>query len=400
LVYPSYSGLQPEGLTKQIRWVDTEKTFTNEVFLVYDIAMLITIIIAVAIGIFVAVIVGIAVTQFILKSALPGFTKSSNEQVIMMAKEQLKSEKQDIKTDLDNKKEIIGEMVKRIHEELKESDQRLRNAEEKRIGSFSELNEAIKNQSKLTDQLKMTTESLSKVLSSNQMRGQWGEKVAGDLLEMNGFVRGQNYEFNKEQDTGRRPDFTIFLPNKAKINVDAKFPYQNLKKMTETNDISVKADLKKMFERDVREKIKQVTTRDYINPEDNTVDFVILFIPNEMVFSFIYESMSEVWVEAMRQKVVLAGPFTFTAILRMVSQAYENFKYQKNVQKIIGHIKMFVEEFNKYNMEFDKLGERIESLTKQYNMVGTTRSNQLMKTAEKIKLEEGVSSVSEKPLLD
>ena len=45
---------------------------------------------------------------------------------------------------------------------------------------------------------------------------------------------------------------------------------------------------------------------------------------------------------------------------------------------------MFVEEFNKYNLEFDKLGERIESLTKQYHMVGTTRTNQLMKTAEKL----------------
>ncbi|OGK62139.1 hypothetical protein A2334_04765 [Candidatus Roizmanbacteria bacterium RIFOXYB2_FULL_38_10] len=357
------------------------------------------IIAAIIIGTIVAVIVGIIVTNFILKSALPDFTKSSNEQVIMMAKEQLKSEKQDIKTDLDNKKEIIEELVKRIHEELKESDERLRNAEEKRIGSFGELKEAIKGQSKLTDQLRITTESLSKVLSSNQMRGQWGEKVAGDLLEMNGFVRGQNYEFNKEQDTGRRPDFTIFLPNKAKINVDAKFPYQNLKKMTETTDVSVKADLKKMFERDVREKIKQVTTRDYINPEDNTVDFVILFIPNEMVFSFIYESMSDVWVEAMRQKVILAGPFTFTAILRMVSQAYQNFKYQKNVQKIIGHIKMFVQEFDKYNEEFDKIGERIDSLTKQYNVVKTTRSNQLMKTAEKVKLEEGDKTI-EQPLLD
>ena len=147
--------------------------------------MFITIVIAVVIGIIVAVVVGIVVMNFILKSALPDFTKSSNEQIIMMAKEQLKSEKQDIKTDLENKKEIIGEMVKRIHDELKESDERLRNAEEKRIGSFSELKEAIKGQSKLTDQLRLTTESLSKVLSSNQMRGQWGEKVAGDLLEMN-----------------------------------------------------------------------------------------------------------------------------------------------------------------------------------------------------------------------
>src|SRR3989339_903929 len=120
------------------------------------------IIAAIIIGTIVAVIVGIIVTNFILKSALPDFTKSSNEQVIMMAKEQLKSEKQDIKTDLDNKKEIIEELVKRIHEELKESDERLRNAEEKRIGSFGELKEAIKGQSKLTDQLRITTESLSK----------------------------------------------------------------------------------------------------------------------------------------------------------------------------------------------------------------------------------------------
>ncbi|MFA5136211.1 MAG: DNA recombination protein RmuC [Patescibacteria group bacterium] len=360
--------------------------------------MIIQIIIAMVIGIAVLAAVLFILINYLLKSALPNFTKTSNEQLIMMAKQQLTAEKQDIKTDLENKKEIIEKLVKRIHDELSENDDRLRSAEEKRIGSFSELKEAIKGQSKLTDQLRITTESLSKVLSSNQMRGQWGEKVAGDLLEMNGFVRGQNYEFNKEQDTGKRPDFTIFLPNKAKVNVDAKFPYQNLKKMTETNDISVKADLKKMFERDVKEKIKQVTTRDYINPEDNTVDFVILFIPNEMVFSFIYESMSEVWVEAMRQKVILAGPFTFTAILRMVSQAYENFKYQKNVQKIIGHIRMFVEEFNKYNLEFDKIGERIESLSKQYNMVKTTRSNQLMKTAEKVKLEDG-GKTSVQPLL-
>lgn len=72
------------------------------------------------------------------------------------------------------------------------------------------------------------------------------------------------------------------------------------------------------FEKDVKEKIKQVTTRDYINPTDKTVDFVILFIPNEMIFSYIYEKMSEVSEEAMASRVILAGPFSFTAILRMV----------------------------------------------------------------------------------
>jgi len=347
----------------------------------------------------IGIVVGVVVVYFVMKVLLPDELKKSHEQLIMMANEKLGAEKQDIKTDLENKRKTIEDMVKRIHEELKDNDMHLRNSEEKRISSFSELKKEIEGQRKLTDQLRVTTESLNKVLSSNQMRGQWGEKVAGDLLEMNGFVKGVNFEFNKEQDTGKRPDFTIFLPNKAKINVDAKFPYQNLKRMTETNDMSVKSDLKKQFERDVREKIRQVTTRDYINPEDNTVDFVILFIPNEMVFSFIYESMGDVWVDAMRQKVILAGPFTFTAVLRMVSQAYENFKYQKNVQKIIGQIKTFIVEFNKYNEEFSKIGERIESLTKQYNSVNTTRTNQLVKSAERIKLDEGEHSSAQR-LLD
>lgn len=346
--------------------------------------MIIYIIVGISVGIAVALAVIFVVTRIIL----PDFTKTNNEQLITMANEKLGAQKQDIKTDLENKKDVIEDLVKRVYEELDKTDNKLQSAEKERIGSFRELKNELENQRKLTEQLRTTTESLSKVLSSNQMRGQWGERVASDLLLMNGFVKGIDFDFNKEQDKGTRPDFTIYLPNKAKINVDAKFPYQNLKKMTETSDLGTKNELKKMFEKDVREKIRQVTTRDYINPSEDTVDFVILFIPNEMVFSFIYESMSEVWVEAMRQKVVLAGPFTFTAILRMVRQAYENFKYQKNVQKIIGYIKTFEIEFKKYNEEFTKIGERIESLTKQYNMVSTTRTNQLNKSIDKIRLED------------
>ena len=225
------------------------------------------------------------------------------------------------------------------------------------------------------------------------MRGQFGEQVAENLLKMSGFVRGVDYDFNKEQkSSGTRPDFVIYLPNKIKINVDVKFPYQNLQKMAETNDKATKNELEKIFERDVREKIKQVTSREYINPEGDTVDFVVMFIPNEMIFSYIYEKMNDLWVEAMKQKVVLAGPFSFTAILRLVRQAYDNFKYQKNVQKIIGYIKNFEVEFDKYNEEFLKIGERIESLSKQYNVVNSTRTNQLTRSIDKIKIEDSSSN--------
>lgn len=333
--------------------------------------------------------VSLAVIYLAFRFILPDFIKKANEQILQMAKQILTAEKQEIKADLEDKQKNIKEIFEKIKEDLEKHQEKLIKSEKERIGSFSELKEALENQAKITEQLKVTTDSLKRVLSNNQMRGQFGEQVAENLLKMSGFVRGVDYEFNKEQkSTGTRPDFVIYLPNKVKINVDVKFPYQNLQKMTETEDLATKKELEKSFEKDVREKIKQVTSREYINPEDNTVDFVIMFIPNEMIFSYIYEKMNNLWVEAIKQKVVLAGPFSFTAILRLVRQAYDNFRYQKNVQKIIGYIKNFELEFQKYNEEFLKIGERIESLTKQYNVVNSTRTNQLVKSIDKIKLEE------------
>ncbi|GAB4218868.1 MAG: hypothetical protein Fur009_2170 [Candidatus Microgenomates bacterium] len=342
----------------------------------------------------IGLIVGVVVAYLIITFFLPKFL----DQFLNIAKEKLGSEKQEIKTDLDNKKQAIETIFKEIKELVKDTEEKLERTDKDRISSFSKLKEAIDNQLQMTEQLRATTESLKRVLSNNQMRGQFGEQVAENLLKMSGFVKGVDYDFNKEQkSTGTRPDFVIYLPNKTKINVDVKFPYQNLQKMTETDDRATKKELEKEFEKDVREKIRQVSTREYINPDDNTVDFVILFIPNEMIFSYIYEKMNELWVEAMKQKVILAGPFSFTAILRLVRQAYDNFRYQKNVQKIITYIKNFEMEFAKYNEEFLKIGERIESLNKQYNLVNSTRTNQLLRTIDKIKLEESTSSQT--PLL-
>jgi len=341
----------------------------------------------------VTVIIALVIIFISFRFILPDVIKKAVDQLVQMNDEKLGAEKQNIKTELENKSLAFEKIAKDIKELIEKTEEKIERTDKDRIGSFSKLKEAIENQAKVTEQLSVTTESLKRVLSNNQMRGQFGEQVAENLLKMSGFVRGVDYDFNKEQkSSGTRPDFVIYLPNKTKINVDVKFPYQNLQKMAETQDKATKQELEKNFERDVKEKIKQVTGREYINPEENTVDFVVMFIPNEMIFSYIYEKMNDLWIEAMKQKVVLAGPFSFTAILRLVRQAYDNFKYQKNVQKIIGYIKNFEFEFNKYNEEFLKIGERIESLTKQYNLVNSTRTNQLTKSIDKIKLEESSSA--------
>ncbi len=321
-----------------------------------------------------------------LNEIMPGILDQANESLVRMADAKLGAESSKSRIDLENKRSEIERLVKVIQEDLKESKKELEVSEKERINSFSSLKNSLDEYKKITEQLSVSTENLKKVLSNNQLRGQFGEQVADDLLKMAGFVVGETYT-RQESDGGSRPDFTIYLPDRTKINVDAKFPYSALQKMTETDDLDTKNRHMRQFESDIKEKIKQVTTREYINPEEKTVDFVILFIPNEMIFSFIYDKMPSIWQDAMQKKVVLAGPFSFTAMLRMVKQAYENFRIQENIYKIVGHVQSVEKEFDKFSEEFDKVGTRIEQLQKQYSDVSTTRVNQMRRKMDLVKLE-------------
>lgn len=324
-----------------------------------------------------------------LMEIFPEVLKNANEQLISMANQKLGAEKQDIKTDLDNKRRQIEKLVEQVQKELRDNDR-----------TAQSLLQQIKDHEQITKDLSVTTEGLKKVLTNNQLRGQFGEQVAEDLLRMAGFVKGIDYESQKAQSSSARPDFSIFLPDKTRINVDVKFPYANLQKATETDDRAQKKQLLKEFAQDVRKKISQITTRDYINPDEKTVDFVILFVPNEMIFSYIYDKMHEVWEEAMVKKVILAGPFSFTAILRMVHQAHQNFRYQENIQHIVGHIKQFEKQFELYNEEFEKLGSQLQTVSNTYHKVETTRTRQLGKIVEKIKLESNTDTPAKKAILD
>ncbi len=315
--------------------------------------------------------------------------RSTQEQFLLLASEKLKNDTALARNDLEHKKDTIEQMIGEMRKDLLASKELLKESDSARITSFSALAKELEMNKGAVSDLKSTTDDLKRILSNNQLRGAFGEQVAENLLKMAGFVVGQDYVYNKTQDTeDTRPDFTVMLPDGTKINIDAKFPYSALVKMSETEHPGEKEQHRKQFAIDVKQKVKQVVQRGYINPEEHTVDFVILFIPNEMIFSFIYDQLNEVWEEAMRQKVILAGPFSFTAILRMVKQAHSNFRYQENLHHVIGLIQKFESEYEKYSVAIDTLGDRIQSAAKQFEVVSSTRSRALGRVIDQIKNQE------------
>ena len=306
-----------------------------------------------------------------------------------LEKELISGKMESNKQYLDSKKDAIKDLVEKIAEDLAKNQAKSDETKTSTLKELNTLKTVIEEHKVATGGLREATDNLKNILSNNQLRGKYGEEVAENLLRSVGFVKGQHYSVNTGQETvSTRPDFTMFLPDKTRMNIDAKFPLQSLIKYQEAESKLEKDRYLREFTADVKQKIKQVATRDYINPEENTVDFVILFVPNEMIFSFIYDRLHEVWNDAMKQKVIMAGPFSFTAILRMVFQSYKNFSYQKNLHSIIKLINSFTKEYESFSGELDSLGKKIQAVESQYNTVSVTRAKKLTGVIEKIKSED------------
>lgn len=256
----------------------------------------------------------------------------------------------------------------------------LRNSQDKTLS----LSTIISEHKTTTEKLQYETNKLSKTLSNNQLRGAFGQEIAQDLLKIIGFVNGIDYTTQEQQNTGNRPDITFYLPNKTKINIDVKFPLQSFQHYIDTENTAQKKEFLTRFKTDIKARIKEIATKDYINSKENTVDFAIMFIPNENIFSFIYEHFKEEHDHAFKNKIFICGPVSFASVLRIIRQFSDNINYQKNLMTIISHIKTFEKECIKSREELNKLGKKINDVSNVYDELSGTRDRQLTKAIDKI----------------
>ena len=126
------------------------------------------------------------------------FGMSAN-QIAQQSREILKSEKDSIKVDLANKQQVIEKLVKELKQDLNTKQDELRLVEKDRVKKFGELTSSLEEHRHLADQLRVSTQQLASVLSNNQARGGWGERIIEDLLRSNGLIEGIHYLRQSQQ---------------------------------------------------------------------------------------------------------------------------------------------------------------------------------------------------------
>ena len=311
--------------------------------------------------------------------------KTNSEEFMKLAGSVLGQQTQSGEKDLEGKKKLIDQTLESMRGDLRKMQDVVAGFEKEQVQKYGELSAHLRTAAEQTAKLQDTANHLRQALVSTKARGMWGERMAEDVLQLSGFIEGVNYLRQKTlEGAGSRPDYTFQLPQGRKVNMDVKFPLNSYLRYLETENDMEREVHKGQFLRDVRSRIKEVTTRDYINPDDETLDYVLVFIPNEQVYAFINQNDPVIIDEALRNKVILCSPFTLFAILAVIRQAMDNFSTAKAANDMLRLIGGFNKEWEKFCKSMDNMGRKIDDARDEFQKLATTRRNKLERPLQKI----------------
>ena len=262
--------------------------------------------------------------------------------------------KKDSSEEQNNDEYLIKGIVSEIIENEESQIYKLLNKSDQTVKDFLEKTGEIKSSISGVDQ---QTRNLISVLNNNQSRGQWAEFQVEDLLGIMDYKDGIHYETQKIMKSGTKPDFTFYLPDNKSINMDSKFPlttYMEIAKLNrdlenETLDEiarreiidSIKNKNKEFLDKAIKTKIDETATREgYISPEEDTVDFVLMYIPLENLYHFLLTSVigaskTPVIEYAFSKKVILVSPQTLMAYLETIRHSMKLFSLQTDTKNIL-----------------------------------------------------------------
>ena len=270
----------------------------------------------------------------------------------------------EVRADLERLERTVHELGRRSAEQLGQVDRSLRTHAE------------------VTQHLASTAHGLREALANPQVRGQWGERMADDVLRLAGFREHVNYvKQTAIAGDGRGiPDFTFFLPKGHVLYMDVKFPIAAYLRWYEAGTQAEREAHRQQFLRDVRARIKELAARDYPRAAATpAVDHVLLFLPNETISAFLFEHDPTIIDDALRQRIVLCTPISLFTHLALIRQAFDSFMVEETSDEILALLGRFGEQWGRYAESIETVRKRFESVQRELDQLATTRRRALEK---------------------
>lgn len=276
-------------------------------------------------------------------------------------------------------REISGQVEKRLSEGFAQTTATFVDVV-KRLALIDEAQKRI-------TELSTNVVSLQEILADKRSRGVFGEVQLNTLI--NNVLPTTHFALQYTLSNNKRADCVLFLPPPTgTIAIDAKFPLEGYRKITDTHlsDIERRA-AEQQFRQDIRKHLQDVASK-YIIPGE-TADGAVLFIPAEAVFAEIHAHYYDLVEEAQKLRVWLASPTTMMAILTTARAVLKDAATREQVHLIQKHLAELAKDFGRFQQRMDNLARHIDQAHTDIQEVKTSAdkiSNRFEKI-EKVELE-------------
>src|SRR6187200_389707 len=256
-----------------------------------------------------------------------------------------------------------------VRESLERFSSRLTEVEKERAAMSAELRSQVSYVQQTGETLRRETAALVNALRKPQIRGSWGETQLKRVAELAGMIERCDFDLQfttKDDDRVLRPDMRVNLSEGKHVFVDAKVPLNSFLEAAETDDLDLKAEALARYARNVRTHIDQLSSKQYWKAEE-TPEFVVLFLPNEMFFATALDQIPDLYDYAAMRDVVLATPTTLIGMLRAVAYGWRQAALAESAAEVFRLGRELHEKLGLLGNRFDKLGRALRGSVNAYN---------------------------------
>ncbi len=270
------------------------------------------------------------------------------------------------KGDLAQRQEAIKSIIEPLKEQLEAYQNRLHTSVRDQAAALGEVKKQLEALAQQSQLLAQETQQFRMVLRSDRARGRWGEETLRRVVEVAGM--SAHCDFSEQAQAGEaKPDLIVHLPGDRVIIVDAKAPDLDFLRALDAADPAERSEALAAHAEKLKKTIEDLARRDYPSQFPNALDYVVLFLPAESLFSAALEGDRELIVWAARKKIILATPASLIAILRAVSLSWQQHAQTENARKIAEAAQELYRRVVTFIEHFEHIGDGLKKATKAFD---------------------------------
>jgi len=309
--------------------------------------------------------------------------KQSAPEFLRLAEERFGKFQETAKGDLAQRQEAIKGLVEPLKQQLETYQKNLQQAAAAQSGALGEVKKHLETLAQSNVMLAAETAQFRSVLKSNQARGKWGEETLRRVVEAAGMSAHCDFTEQTQRDD-KKPDLIVKLPGDRFIIVDAKVPDLDFLNGLESADETKRTAALAEHAAKLKATIKALADRDYPAQFKNALDYVVLFVPAESLFSAALEGDHDLIVWAAEKRILLATPASLIALLRSVSVSWQQHAQTENAQKIAEAAQELFMRVVTFTEHLEKIRGGLDAANRAFNQAVGSYESRIKPSGEKL----------------